>query len=104
MGDATFKIAGATDASIDVCDLWVVTANGIAGPRRFAIDELPTLVEKEENESRDHAQAISVPSVIDAKLDRAADLERRSDRHHHLGGRDWLAEESRDGRCAGGDA
>ena len=75
VGDAIFKVAVATDVSIDVCELWVVTANGIVGPRRFAIDELPTLVEKEENESRDHAQAISVPSVIDAKLDRAADLD-----------------------------
>lgn len=70
-----FRITARSEVPLGACDLWVATAGGLAGPRRFAVTDSPVIVEGEENDTRDTAQVISCPMVIDAQLDKAADLD-----------------------------
>ncbi len=70
-----FRITVAADAEVGVCDLWVATSTGLAGPRRFSITANPVIVEREGNDTRDTAQWVPSGAAVDARLDRAADLD-----------------------------
>jgi hypothetical protein len=70
-----FRITAADDAALGDSDVWIATTEGVAGPRRFHITSVPVAIEKESNDSREAAQPLTLPVVIDAKLDRAGDLD-----------------------------
>ncbi|MBC8353695.1 MAG: hypothetical protein H8E66_16985 [Planctomycetes bacterium] len=70
-----FRINVSTDSSLGDCELWLATPEGLAGPRRFSVTSNPVIVEQDSNDTRDQAQQISIPSMIEARLDKAADLD-----------------------------
>lgn len=75
IGEAKFKIAVTGEAQPGACDVWAVTPGGMTAPRRFVVGLAPCTIEKEPNDTPEQAQPMSLPGVIDAKLDRAADLD-----------------------------
>ena len=60
---------------IGAVDAWVATSEGLAGPRRFYVSSDSVLLEQEGSESARIPQVVPVPGVVDAKLDRAADID-----------------------------
>ncbi|MBP89598.1 MAG: hypothetical protein CMJ64_23290 [Planctomycetaceae bacterium] len=70
-----FRITASDEASLGTCDVWIATPEGLAGPRRFAISSTAIVVEQESNDTSDLAQAVTLPVVVDAKCDKAADLD-----------------------------
>jgi hypothetical protein len=55
------------------CDVWVVTAQGLSNPRRFAIGSLPEANEKEKNDDLKSGQEVQLPVVINGNLNMAMD-------------------------------
>jgi hypothetical protein len=70
-----FRVSASDDAAIGDCDVWVATAEGLAGPRRFSVTACSVIAEQEGNDTADAAQQVELPSAIDARLDKPADLD-----------------------------
>ncbi len=70
-----FRVAVSADAAVGDCELWIATAEGLAGPRRFRISRDPVIAEQEDNDRSDDSQAVQIPSVIDGQLGKTADLD-----------------------------
>ena len=64
-----FRVLVSANSPLGDCDVWVATSAGLAGPRRFAVSDLPVLVEESANDSMDAAQPISVPAIVDGRFD-----------------------------------
>ena len=57
-GKGKFRVSVAADATPGMCDVWIVTPEGLAGPRRFFVDNLENVNEVEPNDLSIKAQDI----------------------------------------------
>lgn len=76
-----FRVSAAADAPLGDGEVWIATAEGLAGPRRFSVVSPPVVNETEQgpegqdNDDHARAQGVRVPSVVEARLDKAGDLD-----------------------------
>ena len=70
-----FRVTASDNAPVGGYDIWIATPDGVAGPRRFQITSAPLTLEQEDNDTPDEAQTLTLPAVVDARLDKAADLD-----------------------------
>lgn len=70
-----FRIRTTAETPLGDCDLWLATPDGLAGPRRFNVTESAVVTEREANDTSDAPQRITLPAVVEARLDKAADLD-----------------------------
>lgn len=75
VGKSTFEVTISKDARLGDCDVRVMDADGLSNPRIFTVTNLPVVVEKEENETPEAAQAITLPCVVEAEFAKAADVD-----------------------------
>ena len=68
-----WRVSASDEATLGDCDLWIATAEGVAGPRRFSVLDSPVIAEKDSGE--DDPQPLALPSAIDVRLDKATDLD-----------------------------
>ena len=59
-------------------DLWVVTPTGLSNPRRFAVNELPMVVEREKDKVTGSAPALKPPIIIAGTIDTPTDQDHYS--------------------------
>ncbi len=64
--DATRKAAG-------IDHLAVGPRSGFASPLTFALDSLPECMEQEPNDSPEHAQPVTIPVIVNGRIDRPGD-------------------------------
>jgi len=72
---ARFRVTANVESPPGDCDVWVATADGLAGPKRFSVTRHRVFTEFETNDTVGDAQAIEFPSVVAGQLDKAADLD-----------------------------
>ena len=63
------KVDLPADAAVGLHTLRLATQRGISNIRAFVVDELPHIVEKEDNHTRDTAQPIASPCVVLGRTD-----------------------------------
>ena len=58
-----YRISVGPEVPLGECDVWVATASGLAGPRRFAVSDVPVTAEQVETDVGVDAQPVPLPSV-----------------------------------------
>ncbi len=74
-GPNKFKIAVAKDVPLGPHDVRVVTPLGVSNFRAFIVSDWPEVQEKEPNNEADKAQRITLPVVVNGRIDAATDLD-----------------------------
>ena len=70
-----FRVTASDDAAVGDCELWVATAEGLAGPRRFSITPMVVIAEQEGDDTRAGAQEVTLPAAINGRFDKTGDLD-----------------------------
>jgi hypothetical protein len=71
----TFKVAVAADVPPAQYDVRVITPLGVSNFRAFVVGDWPESVEKEPNNEPAQAQRVSVPVVVNGRMDGATDVD-----------------------------
>ena len=74
-GANKFKIVIAKDVPVGPYDVRVVTPLGLSNFRAFVVGDVPETLEKEPNNEPAQAQRVSLPTVINGKMDGGTDLD-----------------------------
>ena len=74
-GLGKFKVAIAKDVPLGACDVRVITPLGLSNFRAFAVGDLPEVQEKEPNNEPSQAQRVSLPVVINGRMDGGTDVD-----------------------------
>jgi hypothetical protein len=74
-GPGKFKVAVAKDVPVGPYDVRVITPLGLSNFRAFVVGDLPEVQEKEPNNEPIQAQRVSLPVVINGRMDGGADVD-----------------------------
>ncbi len=70
-----FRVTATTEVSPGNYDVWISTSANLLGPRRFTVTNHAVVLEGEANDQRGAAQQVSLPSVIEGRFEKPADLD-----------------------------
>lgn len=70
-----FKVTVAADVPVGQYDVRVVTPVGLSNFRAFLVGDLPEVQEKEPNSELTQAQRVTVPAVINGRIDSGTDVD-----------------------------
>lgn len=74
-GPNKFKVTVAKDVPVGHYDVRVVTPVGLSNFRAFVVGDLPEVLEKEPNNEPTQAQRITLPTVVNGRIDGNADVD-----------------------------
>ena len=75
LGKNRAELTIAPDAPLGDFDAWAVGPKGMSAPVRFAVGELPVVVEVEPNNATDKAQVVEAKSVVYGRIDPGTDTD-----------------------------
>ena len=74
-GPGKFKVAIAKDVPLGPYDVRVITPLGLSNFRAFVVGDVPEVQEKEPNNEPSQAQRVSLPVVINGRMDGGTDVD-----------------------------
>jgi hypothetical protein len=74
-GPNKFKVTVAKDVPVGKYDVRLVGPLGVSNFRAFAVSDWPEVIEKEPNNEPAQAQQVTLPVVINGRIDQAADVD-----------------------------
>jgi hypothetical protein len=75
IGNGKFKVVVARDAVLGQCDVRAVTPIGASNFRAFTVGDWPEVLEKEPNDEPAKAQRVTLPVVVNGRIDKQTDLD-----------------------------
>jgi hypothetical protein len=75
LGPNKFKVTIADNVPFGPVDVRGITARGLSNFRAFSVGDRPEAIENEPNDTLDKAQHVSLPIVIEGRIDKATDVD-----------------------------
>src|SRR5262249_11942902 len=74
-GTNKFRVSLGNDVPVGQYDVRALTPLGISNFRAFVVSDWPELIEKEPNDDPRQAQRVTLPTVINGRIDRPTDVD-----------------------------